>query len=274
MKATTGKKSRRPALQSGRFIRQAATGCMLLMLAGSANFDASAAEKPDCKAADCASTKGAIRDASTLAPPTLWAAWVATYYQQDGPGNLIRLCSGIQIQANWVLTAKNCLNNSAGNDSRTATVATVAFSTGATGNPPSNQVTADIYPSPDSGDIMLLKLRSPHSMSEYAPISFDTVNAPLFPVTTLGYQTYPGYDDPVLVQEDTNTLGLGQGTVAVGGGCDLADTVTYDKGGPMLSNDNGAILGILSYGMPMNDLCIYTLVYPYQDWIKSLVPGL
>jgi hypothetical protein len=277
----TAGKSKGIARHLRKTLLRAAPAIALLAWSSFASTHALASVTPagplrPCKGASCSSAQHSTAQTkgdTYLAPATLWATFPVTYYEQVHLGLVIRLCSGIQIRPGWVLTARSCRISMDSTDHRIATLADVGFSTGQAGNPASNNITADIYLPPGGGDIMLLKLRSPHytADSRYAPITFTPVNYPVFSATTLGYRRYPGYSNPALVKQDGITSGIvpdtqdASGTAMLVGiqGCDDI----YDKGGALLGDD-GKVIGILS--RKDGDYCLYTLVYRYESWIRNL----
>ncbi|WP_420367305.1 S1 family peptidase [Curtobacterium sp. L1-20] len=170
------------------------------------------------------------------APSTPWE--VQLVFQQGGTGTYG--CTGEQLNASWVLTAEHCVDG---------TTAMNVYHSNSTTNRGTATAADRLYSAP-SGDIALVHLRTPKTLSSYAQL--DLGNGP----RSSGTGTIMGYGNRA---DSVPTTGLyqasvnltGSSTDAYGG---VAQHVTGvsgasnhgDSGGPLLVD--GKVVGVCSTG--------------------------
>jgi secreted trypsin-like serine protease len=170
------------------------------------------------------------------APSTPWE--VQLVFQQGGTGTYG--CTGEQLNASWVLTAEHCVDG---------TTAMNVYHSNSTTNRGTATAADRLYSAP-SGDIALVHLRTPKTLSSYAQLDLG------YGPRSSGTGTIMGYGNRA---DSVPTTGLyqasvnltGSSTDAYGG---VAQHVTGvsgasnhgDSGGPLLVG--GKVVGVCSTG--------------------------
>ena len=186
-----------------------------------------------------------VTDGGTVSPRIGGGAYVdisaAPYAAQisfDSTGTDIR-CTGSQISAEWVITAKHCNSSS---------LKSVRFDATNQGSGGTVRTVAARYPSPTNNDVMLLKLSSAH-VGTYIGLASS------FPATGSAAKVFGWGDEtegantgsPQLKTADVKVLGKGKDTyngVSVTTQSQSGHTLSGDSGGPLVVN--GKLVGVLS----------------------------
>ncbi|MBQ1443268.1 S1 family peptidase [Arthrobacter russicus] len=186
-----------------------------------------------------------VTDGGTVSPRIGGGAYVdisaAPYAAQisfDSTGTDIR-CTGSQISAEWVITAKHCNSSS---------LKSVRFDATNQGSGGTVRTVAARYPSPTNNDVLLLKLSSAH-VGTYIGLASS------FPATGSAAKVFGWGDEtegantgsPQLKTADVKVLGKGKDTyngVSVTTQSQSGHTLSGDSGGPLVVN--GKLVGVLS----------------------------
>lgn len=161
----------------------------LTVLAGT--FGATAANATTVRAGSVASPQVV---GGEQAPSTPWE--VQLLFQQGGTGTYG--CTGEQINASWVLTAEHCVDG---------TTAMDVYHSNSTTNRGTATPVDKLYSAP-KGDIALVHLRTPKTLSSYAPVDLA------YSTRTSGTGTIMGYGNRA---NSVPTTGLYQATVNLTG---------------------------------------------------------
>ncbi|OII10373.1 secretion protein [Curtobacterium sp. MCBA15_008] len=170
------------------------------------------------------------------APSTPWE--VQLVFQQGGTGTYG--CTGEQLNASWVLTAEHCVDG---------TTAMNVYHSNSTTNRGTATAADRLYSAP-SGDIALVHLRTPKTLTSYAQLDLG------FAPRSSGTGTITGYGNRA---NSVPTTGLYQASVTLSGRSTdayggVAQHVTGvsgasnhgDSGGPLLVG--GKVVGVCSTG--------------------------
>ncbi|RAX45334.1 peptidase S1 [Arthrobacter sp. AQ5-06] len=193
---------------------------------------------------------------------TISAAPYAAQISFDSTGTNVG-CTGSQISANWVITAKHCNSTSL----KSVRLGTTYLETGGT-----VKTVAARYAS-STGDVLLLKLSTPHYGS-YVGLSSS------FPATGASAKVY-GWGDQTegagtmsYYLKTANVTVAGQGVDTYGGPSvrtqsQTGHTLGGDSGGPLIVN--GKLVGVLSTSsiLPPQNPSDYTRYYNDHASIPS-----
>lgn len=170
------------------------------------------------------------------APSTPWE--VQLVFQQGGTGTYG--CTGEQLNASWVLTAEHCVDG---------TTAMNVYHSNSTTNRGTATAADRLYSAP-SGDIALVHLRTPKTLSSYAQLDLGYSPRSSGTGTIMGYGNRANSAPSTGLYQASVSL-TGSSTDAYGG---IAQHVTGvsgasnhgDSGGPLLVN--GKVVGVCSTG--------------------------
>lgn len=166
------------------------------------------------------------------------AAPYATQISFDSTGTNIG-CTGSQISAEWVITAKHCNSSS---------LKSVRFGATSQGSGGTVKTVAGRYPSPTNNDVLLLKLSSPYTGSYIALSSSFPATGANATVFGWGDETEgSGLGSPTLKTANVSVVGAGTDTyggVSVNTKSQSGHTLSGDSGGPLVVN--GKLVGVLS----------------------------
>lgn len=170
------------------------------------------------------------------APSTPWE--VQLVFQQGGTGTYG--CTGEQLNASWVLTAEHCVDG---------TTAMNVYHSNSTTNRGTPTAADRLYSAP-AGDIALVHLRTPKTLTSYAQLDLGFAPRSSGTGTIMGYGNRANSVPTTGLYQASVTLS-GRSTDAYGG---VAQHVTGvsgasnhgDSGGPLLVG--GKVVGVCSTG--------------------------
>lgn len=170
------------------------------------------------------------------APNTPWE--VQLVFQQGGTDSFG--CTGEQLNASWVLTAKHCVDG---------TTAMNVYQSNSTTNRGAATAADSLYPAP-TGDIALVHLRTAKALTSYAPLDLAATAKSTGTGTILGYGNRANSAPTTgLYQASVNLTG--SSTDAYGGRAQHVTGVSGasnhgDSGGSLVVN--GKVVGVCSTG--------------------------
>ncbi|MFJ2980676.1 trypsin-like serine protease [Curtobacterium sp. NPDC087082] len=170
------------------------------------------------------------------APSTPWE--VQLVFQQGGTGTYG--CTGEQLNASWVLTAEHCVDG---------TTAMNVYHSNSTTNRGAATAADRLYSAP-SGDIALVHLSTPKTLSSYAQLDLGYTTKSSGTGTILGYGNRANSVPTTGLYQATVNL-TGSSTDAYGGRAQHVTGVTGasnhgDSGGALVVN--GKVVGVCSTG--------------------------
>ncbi|WP_144714365.1 trypsin-like serine protease [Curtobacterium pusillum] len=199
----------------------------------------------------------------TQAPSTPWE--VQLIFQQGGTDTYG--CTGEQLNASWVLTAKHCVDG---------TTAMNVYHSNSTTNRGTATAADRLYSAP-TGDIALVHLRTAKSLASYAPLDLAYATKSSGTGTIMGYGNRANSVPTTgLYQASVNLTGTT--TDAYGGRAQHVTGVSGasnhgDSGGPLLVN--GKVVGVCSTGDVADPAANthagsnYAVLAQSASWIRS-----
>ncbi|MBT1631578.1 S1 family peptidase [Curtobacterium flaccumfaciens] len=200
------------------------------------------------------------------APPTPWVVQIETAGGRI-PAGFVEKCTGVQVNASWVLTARHCTEGITGVNVYQSN-STVAKGPAIHGQRP--------VPAP-SGDLALIPLATPSPLRSYAPLDLGAV------ARNRGEGTIMGFG---LHAHGAVSKHLFMATVALSGARkDLASAIGQhvtgitgssnhgDSGGPLIVN--GRVVGLCSDGdtshpgSQVHAGSTFALLGPASSWITT-----